>query len=277
MKNTIFTLLTLVLFTACSKDDEAIDYSQQNEAEIQAYLEANNLDAERSNSGLYYIIDEVGTGQKPISTDRVKVKYEGYLTTGEVFEEWDEDGFSFFLYQVISGWQEGLTYFNEGGSGKLIIPAHLAYGSYNNGIIKAGSVLIFDIELIYVNYETENEEQIQAYLTENELTAQPTGTGLYYNIHTPGEGTTKPTTTDNVSVTYKGQLLNGTVFDQSTTPVSFNLSGVIPGFSEGLTFFNEGDAGTLYIPAHLAYGNQQLSSIPIGSVLIFEVNLISVN
>nr|WP_257720176.1 FKBP-type peptidyl-prolyl cis-trans isomerase [Pseudalgibacter alginicilyticus] len=128
-----------------------------------------------------------------------------------------------------------------------------------------------------MNYKTENEAQIQSYLIENNLTAQATGTGLYYNIDTPGGGIVNPTDSDNVTITYKGQLIDGTVFDQSTSPASFNLQNVIEGFSEGLTYFSEGDVGSLYIPAHLAYGNQQLSEIPIGSVLIFEIELISVN
>tara|TARA_R110002049_G_scaffold302258_1_gene494984 strand:- start:49050 stop:49886 length:837 start_codon:yes stop_codon:yes gene_type:complete len=278
MKNAIFTTLAIVLFTACNtNDDPPFDYSEQNDAEIVTYIETNNLDAQKCNSGLYYIIDEIGTGDTPISLDRVKVNYKGYYTNGTVFDESDETGVSFFLEQVIPGWKEGLSYFKEGGSGKLLVPAHLAYGSYNHGSIPAGSVLIFDIELIYVNYETENEAQIQTYLTEKELTAQPTGTGLYYSIDTPGDGVKKPTSTDNVSITYKGFFINGSVFDQSSSPVNFNLKNVIKGFSEGLTYFTEGDMGTLYVPAHLGYGIYNYNGIPGGSVLIFEVKLISVN
>lgn len=276
MKNTIFTILTLLLFTACSKEDPIIDYSEQNDTEIQSYLATNSLEAEKSTSGLYYIIDEVGTGKKPTSTDAVTVKYKGYLTNGDVFDTTDDDAISFVLSNVILGWKEGLAHFKEGGKGKLIIPAHLAYGGNTVGKIPAGSVLIFDIELIAVNFVELNETQIQTYLAEKELTAQPTGTGLYYSIDTPGTGTKKPLVTDNVTVSYKGTLINGEVFDRGSTSATFNLKNVIKGFSEGLTYFNEGDSGTLYVPAHLGYGNLQLQGIPIGSVLIFDVKLISV-
>lgn len=278
MKNTIYTLLAFVLFSACnSKEDPEIDYREVNDTEIQAYIATNNINAQKTSSGLYYIIDEVGTGKNPIVNDRVKVKYKGYLTDGTVFEELDEDGISFFLNGLIPGWQEGLPFFKEGGSGRLIIPAHLGYGGEQVGAIPPGSVIIFDIELIYVNFETENEEQIQAYLSENVLTAQPTGSGLYYNISPASSGTVKPSLTSTVSITYKGTLLNGTVFDERTTAQTFNLEGVIKGFSEGLSYFSAGDTGTLYIPAHLGYGNQAVQSIPIGSVLIFDVKLISIN
>jgi len=48
---------------------------------------------------------------------------------------------------VIQGWQIGLPYFSEGGSGKLLIPSELGYGSQKAGDIPANSVLIFDIQL----------------------------------------------------------------------------------------------------------------------------------
>lgn len=170
-----------------------------------------------------------------------------------------------------------MTHFKEGGKGKLIIPAHLAYGGKTVGKIPAGSVLIFDIELIAVNFKEINEAEIQTYLAEKKLTAEPTGTGLYYSIDTPGTSTKKPSSTDNVTVNYKGRFLNGDVFDEGSSSASFNLKDVIKGFSEGLMNFNEGDSGVLYIPAHLAYGNQPPQGIKLGAVLIFDITLKSIN
>jgi FKBP-type peptidyl-prolyl cis-trans isomerase FkpA len=57
------------------------------------------------------------------------------------------------LNQTIQGWIEGIPYFKEGGSGTLLIPAHLAYGSDNYRGIPGGSVIIFDVKLISVNKE----------------------------------------------------------------------------------------------------------------------------
>ncbi|MEP3837027.1 MAG: FKBP-type peptidyl-prolyl cis-trans isomerase [Algibacter sp.] len=270
-------VLAVLLFTACSSDDTPKDYTEENELEIQAYIANNNLTAQSSNTGLYYVIDNPGTGVSPTGTDRVKVAYTGYLTDGTVFDESPEEGVSFsYLNSLISGFAEGITYFKEGGSGKLIIPAHLAYGSYSTGSIPAGSVIIFDIELIYVNYKTENEAEIQSYLTENNLMALQSDTGLYYTIDEPGDGQ-QPTLTDNVTVTYKGYLTNGDVFDENTTGAYFDLSTLITGFAEGITYFKEGGSGTLYIPAHLAYGNNAVSGIEAGSVIIFDIELLSVN
>lgn len=269
-------LLALVMLSSCSTDDNTKDFREENDQEIQAFLEANNLNAQMSNSGLYYIIDNPGTGETPIVTDRVKVAYKGYYTNGDIFDESDAEGISFILQDVITGWIEGLSYFKEGGSGKLLIPSHLAYGSSDFRETPGGSVLVFDIELIYVNYKTENEAQIQSYLTDNNIVTETTETGLHYAITVEGAGE-QPTSSDDVTVTYTGYFLNGDVFDESTAETNFNLNNVIEGFSEGLTHINEGGSATLFIPAHLAYGNSGNFAIPGGSVLIFDVELIKIN
>ncbi|GAA4943307.1 FKBP-type peptidyl-prolyl cis-trans isomerase [Algibacter agarivorans] len=275
MKNSLF-ILVLILLTSCSKNDEIIDYPTQNDEEIKAYIATNNLNAIKSNSGLYYVINEQGPGEQPIQTDRVKVAYKGYLTDGSIFDE-NATGYDTNLQDVIRGWTEGITYFNEGGSGILLIPAHLAYGSSDYSTIPGGSVLIFEIELIYVNYVTENDEEISAYIADNNLNAQKSSTGLYYVIDELGDGK-QPTETDNVTVAYKGYFTNGSIFNESTADgASFNLEQLIKGWTEGITYFKEGGTGTLLIPAHLAYGNNGTFGIPAGSVVLFDINLLSVN
>lgn len=140
----------LVLFTACNSDKDK-DYTTENEQEILSYLADNNLTAQKSNSGLYYIINDPGTGAFPTTTDNVTVAYRGYFTNGTVFDESDSSGISFGLQQVIAGWTEGIPYFKEGGSGILLIPSRLAYGNNRRGTIPGGAVLIFDVELISIN------------------------------------------------------------------------------------------------------------------------------
>ncbi|MEN3322312.1 FKBP-type peptidyl-prolyl cis-trans isomerase [Mariniflexile soesokkakense] len=150
MKLLIFSLSLFFLFS-CNNDDKEIDYVTLNEQQISDYIADNNLVAQRSNSGLYYIIDEPGTGEQPTTTSNVTVAYKGYFLNGSVFDQSNAQGISFNLQQVISGWTEGITYFKEEGTGMLLIPAHLAYGNVRRGSIPAGSVLLFDIELIAVN------------------------------------------------------------------------------------------------------------------------------
>ena len=152
MKQLLSTLLVLTLFISCSKDTETVtDYTAKNEQEIKDYLAKNNLTAQRSTSGLYYIINEQGTGTQPSAASNVTVAYKGYFTNGNVFDQSKAEGISLSLNKVIRGWTEGIPYFKAGGSGVLLVPAHLGYGSYNYGPIPGGSVLIFDVKLISVN------------------------------------------------------------------------------------------------------------------------------
>lgn len=148
MKYLPFLLLTF-LFISC-KNDNADDYTAQNQAEIEQYITENNLNAQRSDSGLYYVINELGNGVQPNTSSNVTVAYKGYFTDNSIFDQ-SVEGISFSLQQVIPGWTEGITYFKEGGAGILLIPSNLGYGPSGREGIPGGAVLIFDINLISVN------------------------------------------------------------------------------------------------------------------------------
>lgn len=121
---------------------------------IQDYLTANDLTAEKTAEGLYYIITKEGTGDRANITSTVTVHYRGYLLDGSVFDSsYDRAEKSTFpLANVIQGWQLGIPKLKEGGSGKLLIPSKLAYGERGqpNSIIGANEPLVFDIELFIV-------------------------------------------------------------------------------------------------------------------------------
>lgn len=151
MKYSLVALFSMLLLSCSLEDPKVPDYRTKNDQAINTYLEANDLTAVKSSSGLYYIIDEPGTGDQPTYTSNVTVAYKGYFLNGTVFDESEAEGVSFNLQQVILGWTEGITYFKEGGSGILLVPAHLGYGSYKYNGIPGGSVLVFEIKLISVN------------------------------------------------------------------------------------------------------------------------------
>ncbi|POY40611.1 peptidylprolyl isomerase [Flavobacterium alvei] len=152
MKKLLPLLLLFTLFISCSKDDaQIVDYTAQNEKEITDFIALNKLNAQRSASGLYYVINNPGTGTQPTATSNVTVAYKGTFTNGTIFDQSTNAGISIGLNQVIKGWTEGIQHFKPGGSGLLLIPAHLGYGSYNYRGIPGGSVLIFEISLISVN------------------------------------------------------------------------------------------------------------------------------
>jgi FKBP-type peptidyl-prolyl cis-trans isomerase FklB len=105
-------------------------------------------------------------------------------------------------------------------------------------------------------------------------------TGLQYKILEEGDGPS-PVATDEVTVHYEGRLIDGSVFDSSYErgqPATFPLSGVIPGWTEGLQYMNVGSKAELYIPADLGYGSRQApgGKIPPYSTLIFTVELLEI-
>jgi FKBP-type peptidyl-prolyl cis-trans isomerase FklB len=104
--------------------------------------------------------------------------------------------------------------------------------------------------------------------------------GLEYKILKEGTGAS-PQATDNVTVHYRGTLIDGTEFDSShkrNQPAIFRVNGVIRGWTEALQMMKPGAKWQLFIPAKLAYGERGTgSAIPPNSALIFEVELLKVN
>ncbi len=124
--------------------------------QIANYIAENNLDAQETSEGLFYVISKEGTGKRPTSTGRVTVQYEGKLINGQVFDtnlnEPEITLTPFDLRQLILGWQIGMPKFKEGGEGILIIPPNLAYGDNPpSSAIPPNAVLIFDIKLLEVH------------------------------------------------------------------------------------------------------------------------------
>jgi len=121
------------------------------------------------------------------------------------------------------------------------------------------------------------QEFLQANKAKEGITELPSG--LQYEVITMGTGE-KPEATDKVKCHYHGTLINGTVFDSSVIrrqPATFPLNRVIKGWTEGLQLMPEGSKWRFFIPAHLAYGEQEVNAmIGPNTTLIFEVELLGI-
>jgi FKBP-type peptidyl-prolyl cis-trans isomerase FklB len=125
-----------------------------------------------------------------------------------------------------------------------------------------------------------NHAAAKTFLAENakKKDVVTTASGLQYHVINAGSGA-PPKGTDEVTVNYRGTLLDGTEFDSSYKrgqPASFPVNGVIPGWREALVLMKPGAKWQLFIPPNLAYDERSPPPIPPGSMLIFDVEMIGV-
>jgi FKBP-type peptidyl-prolyl cis-trans isomerase len=108
---------------------------------------------------------------------------------------------------------------------------------------------------------------------------QTTASGLEYKVIKPGDAKAPAiVATDEVTVNYRGKLIDGTEFDSSYArgvPATFQVGGVIKGWQEALVLMKPGAHYELYVPPDLAYGPQPRPNIPANSLLIFDVEVLS--
>ena len=128
----------------------------------------------------------------------------------------------------------------------------------------------------------QNAEAGDKFLAENAKKPgiKTTASGLQYQVVTAGEGA-KPKPSDTVRVNYKGSLLDGTVFDDSSKhggPAEIPLQQVVPGWQEGIALMPVGSKYTFWIPAKLGYGEKGTPGgpIPPNATLVFEVELLDI-
>ncbi len=131
--------------------------------------------------------------------------------------------------------------------------------------------------------EIANNQQVGvAFLAENKKKKGviETASGLQYKVINEGSGA-KPAAGGNVTIHYKGALIDGTIFDSSYDrgePTTFSLSQVIKGWQEAVPMMTTGSKWQIYVPSELAYGDRAAGElISPASTLLFDIELISVN
>lgn len=127
----------------------------------------------------------------------------------------------------------------------------------------------------------ENDEQIQAYLIAQKLSAKKTATGLYYII-TPGSGTRVAKAPEQVTMHYLTRRISDNIAIDSTAQAAnkpdffpFGIGYRIAGLEEGIALMKEGDKATFLIPSHLSYGSKVFDVLPAYSVIRMDVTFVS--
>lgn len=114
---------------------------------------------------------------------------------------------------------------------------------------------------------------IRAYIKTNNIPALKDASGVFYQVITPGTGTISYLATTKVTVAYTGKLLNGTVFDSSTSFGPAALNTLITGWGIGIPYIQKGGRIRLIIPSYFAYGHNAVGSLPSDSILDFDITL----
>jgi len=189
---------------------------------------------------------------------------------------------------IYQSWLQQNLGINGAAAGQSMIDCYKGQNTWSSEMMRP---LLTRFQQEYENRQRAEQEKMMAgkddniaagkkFLTENALnkSVYTTKSGLQYRIIKKGTGR-KPKAGDRVKVHYTGTLIDGTKFDSSVDrgePIEFGLGEVIPGWTEGLQLMEEGSKYMLYIPYNLGYGEQPVGSIPPGSTLIFEVELLEV-
>jgi len=299
-----FIILTLFSFSSSA-------FAFQDSLSLEAFFTKNQIQANKTNEGLFYTIERDGNGIYPKSGDYVKVKYVGRLLNGKEFDKSDPDDpfvFQVGYRQVILGWDKGISLFSVGSKGTLYVPSELGYGRTGAGkVIPPNTDLIFEIEVLEVMdidaydrymeqleereriaFEKHQQEQfvkdkrlINDYTANHKLKVTRTPSGLSYFLKKKGKGP-NAAPGNTIIVNYEGYLLDDTIFDstfKTNKPFKFQLGRgkTIDGWEEGLRYFKKGSEGYLLIPSKLAYGPRSIEddeiNIPANSVLIFKIKV----
>lgn len=127
--------------------------------------------------------------------------------------------------------------------------------------------------------KTAFDTKIERYISNKNWKLTRSESGLYTQQLQEGTGTEQVIGGSEVTLAYKGTLLNGTVFDQTPPgkPLKSELKGLIMGFREGLLGQKKGAKIRMVVPPQLGYGDMELDKIPQNSVLVFEIEVLEVH
>lgn len=276
--------------------------------EIAKFRAENNWTPEALESGLFFKKIKNGTGRKVKEGMFLTFDFEiRHLDGAMVYSSIEASYPGSFEYGKrfdTEGFMQAMGMMSQGDEVELIIPSELAFGEAGRpGMIEPYTPLHYYVRLTGVKTKAEYDVEVEAkrkndeaqkvalkmqeasilakYIADNEITVEPTASGLYFISTLQGEGE-QAVAGNKVKVHYTGTLLDGTKFDSSVDrdePFEFVLGQgqVIKGWDEGIAMLKVGGKATLILPSSMAYGERQAGAIikPF-SPLKFDVELIAI-
>lgn len=226
-------------------------------------------DAQKTESGIAYVISEAGSGGQPTDDQTVEFHFTFLDPNGQPVQSSKSSGpQSAPMNKLPPFFTEVFCLLQAGGKADAYIPGALLGANYE--LVKC------ELELLAVKASLPAPavpEDVAAVPSEAEKTAS----GLAYKVLSSGGAAGKPAASSTVTVHYSGWETNGELFDSSVVrgeTTSFPLQQVIPGWTEGLQLMSKGDHFRFWIPQELAYGPKQEGSGRPGGLLVFDVELV---
>ena len=276
--------------------------------EIEKFKADNNWTVKPLESGLFFNKIKKGTGRRVkegmfLTFDFEIRKLDGNLIYSSI-EASRPGSFEYGKRFDTEGLMQAMGMMRQGDEAEMLIPSALAFKEAGRqGMIEPYTPLHYFVRLTGVKTKAENDLEKEAkrkndeaqktalklqeasvlakYIADNEITIEPTSTGLYFISTLEGEGE-QAKAGDKVKVHYTGTLLDGTKFDSSVDrnqPFEFVLGQgqVIKGWDEGIAMMKVGGKATFILPSSIAYGERQAGAvIKPYSPLKFDVELIEI-
>jgi FKBP-type peptidyl-prolyl cis-trans isomerase len=266
MKKVIYFLIALCLISlsSCLNKDVEPTLEERNQ-QILDYINANNLTAQRTTSGVYYVVLSIsGETRVPEVGDQLTLEVEGEtLGGGSTTIEDPIVKLPFGANILNKDIEDVLELFKKGDKVKIFLSS-------------ANPVLIYDIEVQDIRSEI---EQIGDYILAKELTTTQTQSGLEYVLEQEGDGI-EPVPNGSIVVKYTLRDLEGNIIDQSSlngSTFALSTTTLITGFYESVLLMNVGGKGKFIMPSSIAYGTTGNQSVLPYTPLEFEIELVSVN
>lgn len=291
----IYIIFIIFFLISCegSLDDEK---RVSNEAEIERFLSTNKLEYTKQN-GVYYATRLKGYGYEVSPSDTISFWYKAYTLKGNVFDTnipvvANEYGFDLTAKDYtpietvagsndfLEGVNRGLLLCREGEWGTILFPS--TYG-FNDNIVQsipAWTALAYDIFIINVkNQEIEQEQNnISNFVASSSGYTQDT-TGLWYKYIIQNEQSILPSLGDTIYGWYKGQILSGSTFDETTLEgeeLVINFDQMTEGLLYSFLKMYPGEEMHVIVPSSLGFGVEGNDQIDPYSTLIYELRLDSI-
>jgi peptidylprolyl isomerase len=239
-----------------------------------AQVENPPADAQKTASGVAYIIETPGTGTvHPTDTDFVKVATSFWTTDSETARTFGPPNRPMAMALLLMpGLHEALGLMTAGEKMRVWLPESLAF---KGAAGKPKGPLMLELVLLDI---------VPIPATPADVAAPPAGaektkSGLTSRVLKAGTGTVHPKATSSVTVHYSGWTTNGKMFDSSVTTgstVTFLLDKVIKGWTEGVQLMVTGESRRFWIPGKLAYDGVDKPGVPKGT-LVFDIELVAID